>query len=133
MKRKLNEKKTKKVKKEKKSEKKQKKRKNRLEFRFALFRFEAKITKVKRSEKFEAKRSKKREVKFYSEIVKHKWNGSKFALFRLQYKRKKILSEMGSPCFKTESLKKYNIANFVLIFNKIHVVWSKILCGITFF
>jgi hypothetical protein len=30
-----------------------------------------KITKVKRSEKIEAKRSKKREVKFYSEIVKH--------------------------------------------------------------
>ncbi len=34
-------------------------KKNRLEFRFALFHFEAKITKVKRSEKFEAKRSKK--------------------------------------------------------------------------
>jgi hypothetical protein len=53
------------------SEKKLKKRKNRLDFRFALFRFEAKITQVKRSEKFEAKRSEKREVKFYSEIVKH--------------------------------------------------------------
>jgi hypothetical protein len=38
----------------------------------AMFRFEAKITQVKRSEKFEAKRSEKREVKFYSEIVKHK-------------------------------------------------------------
>jgi hypothetical protein len=48
----------------------EKSEKNRLEFRFALFRFEAKITKVKRSEKFEAKRSEKREVKFYSEIVK---------------------------------------------------------------
>ncbi len=47
-------------------------RKNRLEFRFAFFHFEAKITKVERSEKFEAKRSEKREVKFYSEIVKHK-------------------------------------------------------------
>ena len=31
----------------------------------------AKIAQVKRSEKFEAKRSEKREVKFYSEIVKH--------------------------------------------------------------
>jgi hypothetical protein len=51
--------------------KKRKKRKNRLEFGFALFRFEVKITQVKRSEKFEAKRSEKREVKFYSEIVKH--------------------------------------------------------------
>ncbi len=82
-------KKRKKAKKAKKSEKKwkkqksAKKQKNRLEFRFALFHFEAKITKVKRSEKFAAKRSEKREVKFYSEIVKHKWNGSKFALFRL--------------------------------------------------
>jgi hypothetical protein len=45
--------------------------KNRLEIRFPLFRFEAKITQVKRSEKFEAKISEKREVKFYSEIVKH--------------------------------------------------------------
>ena len=65
-KRKKSEKKRKKVKKG------EKKRKNRLEFRFALFHFEAKITKVKRSEKFEAKRSEKREVKVYSEIVKHK-------------------------------------------------------------
>jgi hypothetical protein len=54
------------------SEKSEKSEKNRLEFRFALFHFEAKMTKVKRSEKFEAKRSEKREVKFYSEIVKHK-------------------------------------------------------------
>jgi hypothetical protein len=45
------------VKKSKKSEK------NRLEFRFALFRFEAKITQVKRSEKFEAKKSKKKRKK----------------------------------------------------------------------
>ncbi len=51
---------------------KSKNRKNRLEFRFALFHFEAKMTKVKRSEKFEAKRSEKREVKFYSETVKQK-------------------------------------------------------------
>ena len=51
------------------AKKSEKKRKNRLEFRFALFRFEAKITQVKRSEKFEAKRSEKREVKFYSEIM----------------------------------------------------------------
>jgi hypothetical protein len=48
----------------KKSEKSEKNEKNRLEFRFALFRFEAKITKAKRSEKFEAKISEKREVKF---------------------------------------------------------------------
>jgi hypothetical protein len=60
--------------KRKKAGKSEKKRKNILEFRFALFRFEAKITKVKRSEKCEAKiseKNKKREVKFYSEIVKH--------------------------------------------------------------
>ena len=63
---KKNEKNRKKVKKS------EKKRKNRLEFRFALFHFEAKMTKMKRSEKFEAKISEKREVKFYSEIVKHK-------------------------------------------------------------
>jgi hypothetical protein len=50
---------------------KRKKAKYRLEFRFALFHFEAKMTKVKRSKKFEAKISEKREVKFYSEIVKH--------------------------------------------------------------
>ena len=43
----------------KKVKKKQNKRKNRLEFRFALFRFEAKITKSKRSEKFKAKKAKK--------------------------------------------------------------------------
>jgi hypothetical protein len=48
-------KKQKKAKKSEKNEKKWKKRKNRLEFRFALFRFEEKITQVKRSEKFEAK------------------------------------------------------------------------------
>jgi hypothetical protein len=62
-------------KKRKKVKKSEKKPKNRLEFRFALFHFEAKITKEKRSETFEAKRCKKkrkREVKFYSEIVKHK-------------------------------------------------------------
>ncbi len=52
-------------------------------FRFASFRFEAKITESKRSENFEAKWSEKREAKFYSEIVKHMWNGSHFALFRL--------------------------------------------------
>jgi hypothetical protein len=40
-----------------------KKRKKRLEFRFALFHFEAKITKSKQSEKFEAKRAKKSEKK----------------------------------------------------------------------
>ena len=74
----------------KKSEKKWKKRKNWLDFHFALFPFEAKITQVKRSEKFEAKISenKRKEAKnekwnFYTEIVKHMWNGSKFALFRL--------------------------------------------------
>ncbi len=40
--------------------KKVKKAKNRLEIRFALFCFEAKITQVKRSKKFEAKISEKR-------------------------------------------------------------------------
>ncbi len=52
----------------KKSEKSEKKRKNRLEFRFTLFRFEAKITPVKRSETFEAKISKKKRKK-RSEIL----------------------------------------------------------------
>jgi hypothetical protein len=47
----------------KKSEKSEKKRKNRLEFRFALFCFEAKITQVKQSEKFEAKISEKKRKK----------------------------------------------------------------------
>jgi hypothetical protein len=54
-----------------KAKKSEKKQKNRLEFRLALFRFEAKITKVKRSKKFEAKRSEKIEVKFYSEQAEH--------------------------------------------------------------
>jgi hypothetical protein len=52
----------------KKVQKSEKKRKNRLEFCFALFRFEAKITQVKRSEKFEAKISKKKQKK-RSEIL----------------------------------------------------------------
>jgi hypothetical protein len=39
----------------------EKKRKKRLEFRFPLFRCEAKITKSKRSEKFKAKKAKKNE------------------------------------------------------------------------
>jgi hypothetical protein len=48
------------VKKAKKSEEKnEKKQKTRIDFRFALFRFEAKITKSKRSEKFKAKKAKK--------------------------------------------------------------------------
>ncbi len=55
----------------KKIEKSEKKRKNRLAYRFALFRFEAKITKVKRSEKFEAKISEKKWKK-RSEILY--WN-----------------------------------------------------------
>jgi hypothetical protein len=40
--------------------KKGKKLKNRLEFPFALFRFEAKITKSKRSKKFKAKKNEKK-------------------------------------------------------------------------
>ncbi len=44
--------------KERKKVKKAKKRKNRLELRFALFRFKAKITQVKQSEKFVAKKEK---------------------------------------------------------------------------
>jgi hypothetical protein len=43
---------------------------NRLEIRFALFRFEAKITQVRRSEKLEANISEKTQKK-RSEIVKH--------------------------------------------------------------
>jgi hypothetical protein len=53
---------------EKKVKKTEEKRKNRLEIRFALFRFEAKITQVKRSEKFEAKISEKKRKK-RSEIL----------------------------------------------------------------
>jgi hypothetical protein len=53
----------KKRKKAKKVKKSGKKRKNILEFRFALFRFEAKITKAKRSETFKAKKAKKSEKK----------------------------------------------------------------------
>jgi hypothetical protein len=58
---KQSEKKRKKKKNAKNSEKSEKKRKNRLEFRFALFRSEAKITQVKRSEKFEEKISEKKQ------------------------------------------------------------------------
>ena len=47
----------------KKAKKSDKKRKNRLEFRFALFHFEAKITKSKRSENFEVKKAKKSKKK----------------------------------------------------------------------
>jgi hypothetical protein len=50
------------------AKKSKKKRKNRLEFRFALFHFEAKITKVKQSKKFEAKISKNKRKK-RSEIL----------------------------------------------------------------
>ncbi len=50
------------------AKKSEKKRKNVLEFHFKWS---------------EAKISEKREVKLYSEIVKHMWNGSKFTLFRL--------------------------------------------------
>ncbi len=49
-------------------QKKAKKAKNRLEFRLALFRFEAKITQMKRSEKFEVKISEKKRKK-RSEIL----------------------------------------------------------------
>ncbi len=58
----------KKRKKVKKAKKKRKKAKKSLEFRFALFHFEAKTTKVKRSEKFEAKRCEKKRKK-RSEIL----------------------------------------------------------------
>ncbi len=87
-------KKGKKRKKTKKCETKWKKRKNSLEFRFALFRLEAKNTRVKRSEKFEAKISEKKrkiEVKFHNERTKHMWNRSNFA-----YKLKNFLSETGA-------------------------------------
>jgi hypothetical protein len=58
VKRKLSEKKRKKAKKKRKQVKKSKKKlKNRLEFRFALFRYEAKITKTKRSKQFKVKKS----------------------------------------------------------------------------
>ncbi len=50
--------------------KKAKKWKNILEFRFTLFRFEAKITKSKRSEKFKANKSEKKR----KEAKKEKWN-----------------------------------------------------------
>ncbi len=66
---KKNEKKEKMQKIAKKSEKSEKKWKNRLEFCFALFRFEAKITQVKWSKKFKAKISEKKQKK-RSEILK---------------------------------------------------------------
>ncbi len=66
----LKQKKRKKAKNVKNSEKKGKKEKNRLEFCFALFRFEAKITQVKGSEKFEAKISEKKRKKRSEIIVK---------------------------------------------------------------
>jgi hypothetical protein len=59
VKRKLSEKKRKKSEKRKKVQKSEKSEKKRLEFRFALFHFEAKITKLKQSEKFEAKKCEK--------------------------------------------------------------------------
>ncbi len=73
-------KKRKKVKKSKKSKK--------IDLNFASLCFTSKQKLPKWSEaknlkRKDAKRSEKREVKIYSEIVKHKWNGSKFALFRL--------------------------------------------------
>ncbi len=45
------------------AKKSEKKQKNRLEIRFALFRFKAKITQVKRSDKFVAKISEKKQKK----------------------------------------------------------------------
>jgi hypothetical protein len=75
----------------KKSEKQRKKLKNRLEFRFALFRFEAKITKSKRSEKFKAKKSKKskkskKNVKNSEKSEKKQKNGLefRFSLFHFE-------------------------------------------------
>jgi hypothetical protein len=53
------------------AKKSEKSEKNRLEFRLALFHFEAKMTKVKRSKKFEAKISEKKRKK-RSEILQ--WN-----------------------------------------------------------
>ncbi len=88
--------------KKRKKRKKQKKRKIakiRLEFRFALFRFEAKITQAKRSDKFEAKISEKKQKK-RSEILL--WNSETHVKriqirFYFAYKRKKFFSETGSP------------------------------------
>ncbi len=73
-----------------------------------MLRFEAKITKAKRSGKFEAKISEKREVKFYSEIVKHvkriqfRFISLYFALFRFislyfAYKRKFFSAKRAHP------------------------------------
>ena len=91
MKRKLSEKSEKKRKKVKKSEKKWKKWKKRkksekseknekIDLNFASLCFASKQKLLNRSE---AKNLKRKKSKFYSEIVKHMWNGSKFALFRL--------------------------------------------------
>jgi hypothetical protein len=60
---KIKRKKRRKAKKSEKSEKSGKSEKNRLEFRFALFRFEAKSTKLKRSKKFKVKKSEKKRKK----------------------------------------------------------------------
>ncbi len=79
-----NEKKMRKI--AKKSEKKEKKEKIDLNFASLCFASKRKLLKWSEAKNFkrkEVKRSEKREMKFYSEIVKHMWNGSKFALFRL--------------------------------------------------
>jgi hypothetical protein len=78
-------------KKVKKSEKKAKKRKNVLEFRFALFLFEANITKSKRSEKFEVKKAKKSEKK--RKIVKKSEKSEK---------NEKIHLNLASLCFRSK-------------------------------
>jgi hypothetical protein len=70
----------------------QKKQKNRLEFRFALLRFEAKITKVKQSEKFEAKRSEKIEVKLHIVNKRNTCETDPISIIREQF-----FCETGAP------------------------------------
>jgi hypothetical protein len=86
-------------KKAKKSGKKWKKRKNRLEFRFTLFRFKAKITKSKRSEKFKVKKSEKKQknAKKCEKIAKKKWKSKK-----KWKKAKKIDLNFASLCFASK-------------------------------
>jgi hypothetical protein len=72
-----------------------KKRKNRLEFRFTLFPFEAKIIKLKRSKKLQAKKSEKRRKK-EKKAKKAKKSEKK------RKKAKKIDLNFASLCFASK-------------------------------
>ncbi len=72
-----------------------KKRKNRLEFRFALFRFEAKMTKLKRSKNFKQKKAEKRK-----KTAKNAKNSGK--KWKKAKKSEKIDLNFASLCFASK-------------------------------